>query len=85
MKDRNWQVTERCGDMKNKENNKGNIGKNCFKCNPVVGKYHDNNLTIDVIISDTREVWGRTDYLITPVSGSGDKWVSDYKISIDKD
>lgn len=34
------------------------------------------DLTFHVRIKDARRVWDRTDYLVTPVAGSGEKWVS---------
>jgi hypothetical protein len=34
------------------------------------------DLWIEVEILDTRHSWGRTEYLITPVSGSGSVWVA---------
>lgn len=39
------------------------------------------DLTFRVHIKDAREVWGRTDYLVTPVAGTGEKWVSAERIS----
>jgi hypothetical protein len=34
------------------------------------------NLTVRVNILDARKVWNRVDYLITPVAGTGQQWVS---------
>lgn len=39
------------------------------------------DLTFEVSIKDAREVWGRTDYLVTPVAGTGEKWVSAERVS----
>lgn len=33
-------------------------------------------LAVRVTILDARRVWNRTDYLVTPVAGSGQQWVS---------
>ena len=33
-------------------------------------------LLVDVMILDVRNVFGRIDYLITPVKGSGTKWIT---------
>ncbi len=33
-------------------------------------------LLVEVNILDIRKAWGRTDCLITPISGSGQTWVS---------
>jgi len=54
----------------------------CLKCKPIETTYHEGDLTWDVIVLDRREVWGRTDYLITPKSGTGQRWVSDQKLRI---
>lgn len=31
---------------------------------------------VEVTVKDARQMYGRTDLLITPVSGSGEQWVS---------
>lgn len=33
-------------------------------------------LRVDVVVRDVREVFGRVDYLVSPVAGSGGCWVS---------
>lgn len=38
-------------------------------------------LTIIVTIQDARQVWGRIDYLVAPVYGSGSTWVSSERVS----
>jgi hypothetical protein len=38
-------------------------------------------LAFRVTIKDARKVYGRTDYLVTPVSGSGEQWVSAERVS----
>lgn len=38
--------------------------------------YPVNKLRFPVKVLDTRQMYGRTDLLITPVSGSGEQWVS---------
>ncbi len=40
-----------------------------------------NTLTFEVIIKDTKQAYGRTLYLIEPVSGCGTTWV--YSIALD--
>ena len=42
--------------------------------------YHVNSLDIKVIIKDARAVFGRIDYQITPVAGSGSAWVQSLAI-----
>lgn len=37
-------------------------------------------LTIDVNIINERSVFGRTEYLVTPVAGSGEVWKQDVQI-----
>lgn len=32
-------------------------------------------LRVEVVVLDVRTVFGRTDYLVTPVAGSGTTWV----------
>lgn len=44
------------------------------------GKLRVDNLLIDVEISDVRIVWGRTDYLVTPIQGTGELWVSESRV-----
>ena len=36
----------------------------------------NDELRIDVLILKTRQAYGRTDALITPVQGTGEKWVN---------
>lgn len=38
-------------------------------------------LKVPVTVKDAREMWGRTDYLITPIGGSGEKWVEAYRVT----
>lgn len=38
---------------------------------------------IDVEILDVRKVWNRTDYLVTPLQGTGEVWVSAERVSQD--
>lgn len=38
--------------------------------------YPVNKLSFPVKVLDTRQTYGRTDLLITPVSGHGEQWVS---------
>jgi hypothetical protein len=38
-------------------------------------------LKVPVTVKDAREVYGRTDYLVTPIGGSGEKWVEAYRVT----
>ncbi len=38
-------------------------------------------LTVEVVILDVREAYNRTDFKVTPVTGSGVKWFSHTKVS----
>jgi hypothetical protein len=38
-------------------------------------------LKVPVTVKDAREVYGRTDYLVTPTGGSGEKWVEAYRVT----
>jgi hypothetical protein len=40
------------------------------------------SLTIAVRIIDARSAWNRTDYLVTPIAGSGQVWVSSERVKI---
>lgn len=42
-----------------------------------------NELTIRVEIRDQRIVYGRREYLVTPVDGSGESWVYGSNVRID--
>lgn len=42
---------------------------------------HVDVLTFRVEIKDARKVYGRTDYLVMPVAGSGEQWVSAERVS----
>lgn len=37
-----------------------------------------NGLTISVIILDIKERWGRTRFLVSPETGSGEIWVENF-------
>lgn len=45
------------------------------------GWYHVNGLTVHVRVLDIRTVFSRTDYLVSPVDGGGETWVSADKVS----
>jgi len=45
------------------------------------GSLHVDSLTVAVTILDARRVWNRTDYLVTPVRGSGQQWVSAERVT----
>lgn len=36
--------------------------------------------TIPVTIKDIRKVWNRVDFLVVPVQGTGEKWISHERI-----
>jgi hypothetical protein len=38
-------------------------------------------LKVPVTVKDARQVYGRTDYLISPVGGSGEKWVEQFRVT----
>ena len=42
----------------------------------------ETSLTVVVQIRDARTVYGRTDYLVTPVEGSGEQWVSADRVTV---
>ena len=55
---------------------------------PLVGtsadlQIEDYTLLIHVVILDVRERYGRTDYLVCPVAGNGQKWVSADRVNTD--
>lgn len=41
-------------------------------------------LTVDVKILDVREVYGRVDFLVTPVAGSGQVWKQAGNVKVSK-
>jgi hypothetical protein len=41
----------------------------------------EKSLTVECIVLDVRECWNRIDLLVTPVSGTGEQWVSDERIT----
>ena len=45
-----------------------------------IGLWNTDGLCIQVRIENVRKVWDRVDFLITPLSGSGAKWVSADKV-----
>lgn len=45
------------------------------------GDLHVDALAFRVQIKDARKVYGRTDYLVTPVTGGGEQWVSAERVS----
>ena len=38
------------------------------------------SLTIEVKVLDVRKIYGKEQYLIAPIAGSGERWVEDIKI-----
>jgi hypothetical protein len=49
-----------------------------------LGVYTHAALRIEVQVIDVRQVWGRVDYLIRPVAGSGSQWVASDSIQLGK-
>lgn len=39
-------------------------------------------MTVKVFVMDVREVYGRTDYQVRPVAGSGDLWVQADRVKV---
>jgi hypothetical protein len=54
--------------------------RNGFACAPYVRLQAEKSLTVDCHVIDVREAYGRVDVLITPVSGSGEQWVSTVRL-----
>jgi hypothetical protein len=46
------------------------------------GSLRVGELKIDVRIADARQVWGRLDYLVSPVAGQGAEWVSAERVAL---
>lgn len=46
----------------------------------VYGLLSVEQLYIEVFILDVRQAWGRTDYLVQPVQGQGQQWVSAVRV-----
>lgn len=42
----------------------------------------EDGFRVAVVVKDTRSVWGRVDYLVVPLSGCGEKWVSSDKVDL---
>lgn len=56
-----------------------------YESNKVVGKQATidiSGMAVRVMILDTRTVYGRADYKITPVHGAGACWMSAQNVSI---
>ena len=45
------------------------------------GHIYDQGLEFNVTVKDAKQSWGRTRYLVVPVSGSGERW--DENVTID--
>ena len=39
-------------------------------------------LSVEVVITDCREVYGRIDYAVSPVAGSGNVWVQSSRVRL---
>lgn len=44
---------------------------------PVPFRLHSAVLTVDCVVVETRQVYGRTEWLVVPVQGHGQAWVRD--------
>ena len=64
-----------CGSLMDMEKQKYYKGDICFY-------YNGPEMRFEVEIVEVRTAYGRVDYLIRPIAGEGDKWVS--QISLDK-
>ncbi len=42
-----------------------------------------NGVHVDVRIQDVRRAYGRTDYLITPIAGTGETWVTAHTVQLE--
>lgn len=50
------------------------------------GRWHaPNGLVFDVLVRDVRECFGRQDYEIVPLHGSGARWVEAGSVTIDQE
>lgn len=56
-----------------------NIGKTGLI--PVNGQKHGAGMLVEVKIVNAREVFGRLDYQVTPVTGSGLMWIEAARVS----
>jgi hypothetical protein len=57
------------------KNLKDRIGKT------VAVRLEEGKLTVACKVVDARVNYGRTDYLVTPVAGSGETWVGDARVT----
>lgn len=48
--------------------------------NTPTGNIQSDGLTITVVATDERKVYGRLEYAVTPVAGEGSKWVHGTRI-----
>jgi hypothetical protein len=51
----------------------------------VIGKsglMQSDKMQFNVIIRDVKQAFGRVDYLVTPVSGDGETWVSSERVAV---
>lgn len=47
------------------------------------GVFHHASLAFAIEVHDVRLNFGRTDYFIKPVNGSGEQWVSSDRVTLD--
>tara|TARA_Y100000310_G_scaffold225593_1_gene227600 strand:- start:558 stop:761 length:204 start_codon:yes stop_codon:yes gene_type:complete len=46
------------------------------------GHLRCDDLSVDVLVVDARQVWDRVDVKVTPVSGTGEQWVSLERVTL---
>ena len=46
------------------------------------GLIHIDDMAIKVVITNARRRYGHLDLLVTPVSGTGEKWMENHKVVI---
>ena len=42
------------------------------------------SITVPVRVLDARQVWNRVDFLVEPVHGTGQRWVSAERVTLEK-
>ena len=48
------------------------------------GQLATESITVPIMITDSRHVFGRVDVLVVPMGGSGSQWVDLNRVMIDK-
>jgi len=49
------------------------------------GILHQGELGVGAEVRDAREAYGRTDYLVVPIAGTGSTWVSAERVTLDEE